>query len=119
MAVLKPQIGADGRVELNAEELRQKILLETARLEWPELARYFARGLVVIAAADVDLVEAAACLAENDVEKLRAWTDSGLVRRALDADAKRWDAETQSFWAVVVAPWVLVQEMETAQPDQE
>ena len=111
MAVLKLPLNANGRVELNAEELRQKILLETARMDWPELARWFARGMVVIAKPGLDLVEAAACLAENDQARLRGWIEAGQVRRALDGDAKRWHAANQEFWAVVVAPWVLVQEI--------
>jgi hypothetical protein len=110
VAVLKSLLDADGRVKLNAEELRQKILLETAPMDWPELARWFARGVVVIARPGLDLVEVAASLAENDQARLQDWIESGQVRRALDADAKRWNAAKQRFWAVVVAPWVLVQE---------
>ena len=107
---MKSLVDADGRVELNAEELRQKILLETARMGWQELARWFARGMVVIAEPGLDLVEAAACLAENDQARLQGWIEAGQIRRALDADAKRWHAADQEFWAVVVAPWVLVQD---------
>ena len=110
MAVLIAPVDADGRVKLNAEELRQKILLETARMDWPELARWFARGMVVIAEPRLDLVEAAACLAENDQARLQVWIEAGQIRRASDSDAKRWNAADQQFWAVVVAPWVLVQE---------
>ncbi len=111
MAVLKSLVDADGRVELNAEELRQKILLETAPMDWPELARWFARGVVVIAQPGLNLVEAAACLAENDQARLQDWIEAGRIRRALDSDAKRWNTADQQFWAVVVAPWVLVQEI--------
>jgi hypothetical protein len=110
VAVLKSPANADGRVELNAEELRQKILLETAPMDWPELARWFARGVVVVAQPGLDLVEVAASLAENDQEHLQDWVEAGQIRRALDSDAKRWNAANQQFWAVVVAPWVLVQE---------
>jgi hypothetical protein len=115
---LRPSITADGRVELNPQELRQKILLETARMGWQELARWFARGVVVIAEPGLDLVEAAACLAENDQARLQKWVDAEQIRRAMDADAKRWHTVEQHFWAVVVAPWVLVQEIAGA-ADQE
>jgi len=115
VAVLKPSITADGRVELNAEELRQKILLETARMDWQELAKWFARGVVVIAQSGLDLVETAACLAENDQARLQGWIETGQIRPALDEDAKRWHAADQEFWALVVAPWVLVQEIASGQ----
>ena len=31
----------------------------------------------------------------------------------MDEDAKRWEQNKQTFWSVVVAPWVLVQEIHT------
>ncbi|ODU01956.1 MAG: hypothetical protein ABS89_06365 [Thiobacillus sp. SCN 63-1177] len=62
--------------------LRAKLNLETAQLGWPELERHFARG---------------------DVIKV--------IARAGIADAEDWHARQPLFWAVVVAPWVLVQEV--------
>ena len=35
----------------------------------------------------------------------------GALHRAMDEDAIRWETEKSEFWAVVVAPWVLVQEI--------
>ncbi|ODU01052.1 MAG: hypothetical protein ABS89_08030 [Thiobacillus sp. SCN 63-1177] len=64
--------------------LRAKLNLETAQLGWPELERHFARG-------DVIKVE-------------------GRIARAGIADAEDWHTRQPMFWAVVVAPWVLVQE---------
>jgi hypothetical protein len=35
--------------------------------------------------------------------------DQGAVKRATDDDARQWHERQQDFWAVVTAPWVLVQ----------
>lgn len=101
----------DNRYDLNTEELRQKLNLETGQLTWPELQRYFARGMVIIINPDLDLVEVAARFAENDKESVKKWTDCGLITRALDNDAIRWQETESLFWAVVITPWVLVQEI--------
>ncbi|AAZ98107.1 conserved hypothetical protein [Thiobacillus denitrificans ATCC 25259] len=93
-----------------SEILRAKLNLETAQLAWPELERHFARGVVVKIAPGTDLVDAALQFAENNAAAIQAWLEDGRVARAELADAEDWHARQPRFWAVVVAPWVLVQE---------
>lgn len=92
--------------------LRAKLNLDTARLAWPELERHFARGDVLKIAPGADLVDVAVHLAENDAAAVRGWLAAGTVSRAETADAERWHARRATFWAVVVAPFVLVQEID-------
>ena len=92
------------------EEQVAFINAQTARIGWPELARHFARGNVVIVAVDNDLVEVATGLVTNDQAAIEKLIEAGLMRRASDADAKQWNDQNSEFWAVVIAPWVLVQE---------
>ena len=91
--------------------LRAKLNLETAQLGWPELERHFARGDVIKVAVGVDLIDAALHLAENNTASVEAWLADGRIARAGIADAEDWHARQPLFWAVVVAPWVLVQEV--------
>lgn len=91
--------------------LRAKLNLETARLAWPELERHFARGVVIRVANGMDLVDAALQVAENNAGTIKAWLAEGRIARAELADAEDWHARQPMFWAVVVAPWVLIQEV--------
>ena len=84
---------------------------QTGRISWPELARYFARGLVVCLASDEDLVAVAEILISDDAATFNSLHSAGRIHRALDEDALRWQEKGTEFWAVVVAPWVLVQEI--------
>ena len=102
---------ADNQAELNDEDLRRKLNLETGRLGWPELQRHFARGVVITLAAEMDLVEVAARFTQDDNSRVEQWLDQGNIWRATDADALRWSSSDPVFWAIVVAPWVLVQEV--------
>ncbi len=102
---------ADKPSELNGEELRRKLNLETGRLGWPELQRHFARGVVITLSADMDLVEVAMRFAQDDKAGIEQWLSRGCIRRASDADALLWSRTGPTFWAIVVAPWVLVQEI--------
>jgi len=91
-------------------ELRHKLAAETGEIAWQELERHFARGVLIVVAPELNLIEAAARIAEDDKSALQEWIRSGLVARATDDHARRWADSKSPLWAVVVAPWVLVQE---------
>jgi len=99
-----------------SEILRAKLNLETAQLQWPELERHFARGNVIKVAVGMDLVEVALNVAENNTAMVQAWLADGRIARADMPDAGDWHARQPAFWTVVVAPWVLVQEVVTNRP---
>ena len=95
----------------NEIHTRDLLNAQTGRLAWAELARHFARGVVVCVAPGQDLVEIAERLVTNDADTVERLYESGFLRRALDEDAMHWQQHDQEFWAVVVAPGVLVQEL--------
>ncbi|HYE37673.1 DUF2288 domain-containing protein [Methylocaldum sp.] len=94
---------------MHDKELRQKLAAETGQIAWQELERHFARGVVVVVTPELDLVEAAARVAEDDKRALEEWMNRGQIVRATDDHARRWTDSECTLWAVVVAPWVLVQ----------
>ena len=95
----------------NREILRAKLNLETAQLDWTALERHFARGSVIKVAPGMDLIEAALHVAGNNTATVQAWLTDGHVARAEMSDAEEWHSRQSVFWVVVVAPWVLVQEV--------
>lgn len=84
---------------------------QTGRITWRELARHFARGVVVCVGPGLDLVQIADCLVRDQAGEIEELYENGGLHRAMDEDAIRWERESSEFWAVVVAPWVLVQEV--------
>ena len=97
------------------EELIAHFNAQTAQLTWPELARHFARGVVVNVAPGMDLIAVAVAMAQDRAEEIETWTRAGQIHRASDDDARYWHEQDSVFWAVVVAPWVLVQEITESQ----
>ncbi len=93
------------------EVLRQQLNGETAVIGWPELQRHFARGVLIKVAPGADLVDVAAHIAADDRGGVAEWLAQGVVTPASTEDAIAWQARQASFWAVVTAPWVLVQEI--------
>jgi len=95
-----------------SDTLRAKLNLETGQLAWTDLERHFARGSVIKVAPGTDLVDIALHVAENNAITVQDWLTEGRIARAELADAEDWHARQPMFWAVVVAPWVLVQEVQ-------
>jgi hypothetical protein len=93
------------------ELLRAKLNAETGKLPWSELERHFARGVVIKVASDLDLVEVALAMSHDDKSIVEIWLTQGCIVRAETEDAIAWHAQQSQFWAVVAAPWVLIQEV--------
>jgi hypothetical protein len=96
-------------------DLRTRLNLETGRIHWKEIEGLFARGMAMYVAPHLDLIEVAALTAENDVEKIKPWTEQGLVGALTTEQAKDWQQRDPELWAVVVAPWAFIQERQAAQ----
>jgi hypothetical protein len=90
--------------------LYAKLLGETASISWKELQPFFARGALLRVAGDFDLIEAAQAVALDDREKVAAWLAKGYIGKLEADEAQDWLNRDPDLWAVVVAPWVLVQE---------
>lgn len=93
-----------------ASTLYAKLLGETAPIAWQELQPFFARGVVLWVAAGLDLIAVALAVAEDDKASIAAWLAAGQVNALSAAQAEDLLARDPPLWAVVVAPWVLVQE---------
>ena len=87
----------------------QKLNLETARISWQELQKYYAQGLVIIVSQNLDLVQTAALFVDDRGTEVSKLLNDTAVRKAADDDARQWNESGTYFWAVVAAPWVLVQ----------
>ena len=94
----------------NNDLLFHKLNQETGKINWVELQRYFARGVVVRVEKELDLVKIAEQISQDQDKAVKTLIENRKIRRATDEDALRWYEDSQDFWAVVIAPWVLVQE---------
>ena len=92
---------------------RARIISETAKIPWLELQRFFAAGKVMLVSPELDLVDVAFALQEDDIEQVEIWAAARQVLPVTDDDARNWVASDASLWAVVVKPWVLVQKIST------
>lgn len=97
------------------EIVRAKVNLETAQMHWREMQRYFASGAAIFVSPELDLVETAFQMSEDNAALISQWMAAGQFGKVTDEQAQHWWDEDAALWAVVVSPWVLVQPVKSAQ----
>ena len=92
------------------DEIKARLNLETSRIAWRELQTYYARGHVVRVSTDLDLLDVAAELTADNKACFQEWMSLGQVGDVSPDLARTWYDREAELWAVVVAPWVLIQD---------
>jgi hypothetical protein len=87
-----------------------KLLGETAKIDWHELERLFAQGKLLLVTPDADLVGVAEAIANDDKPRITQWLSTGVIQKLPATVAANFAARKPALWAVVVSPWVCVQE---------
>ena len=90
--------------------LRAKINLETAQIPWRDLQTHFAAGNVLQVGSDIDLVEVAFQMSKDNRKQVTLWMATGELQQVPDSQAQAWYDDEAQLWAVVVRPFVLVQQ---------
>lgn len=90
--------------------LLTKLNLETSRIAWNELLRFFAAGTVIFVSDELDLLEVAVQMSNDNKAQVEQWIARQQVGRVTDLQAKTWLEADTILWTVVVRPWILVQQ---------
>lgn len=90
----------------------QKLMGETALIAWSDLLPFFAAGNVINIANNLDMVTVAYHLVKDNKAQFEQWQAASLIHPVTDTQAKNWLDTGTTLWALVVKPWVLVQEQD-------
>jgi len=94
---------------MNEQDLASELILETAKIHWHELQRFFASGNAIAVDESLDLIHVATEITNDNATQIKAWMDAGLVDAVKDSQAQEWYEQNAIVWALVIKPWVLVQ----------
>lgn len=97
------------KITMNELE-KEKVNLETAKIAWTDLQRFFAKGEVIWIEPELDLVDAAYQFSIDNKTQVQNWLENQKVALVSDKQALQWFETNAQLWAVVVKPWILVQE---------
>jgi len=90
--------------------LAKKLNLETAQITWKELEPHFAGGNVISVAKGLDLLLVAEQIVADNSEMVKLWMAENKVGQVSDKQALTWSDTNAVLWAVVIKPWILVQD---------
>jgi hypothetical protein len=90
--------------------LYAKLLGETASITWKELEPFFAKGALLWVDPALDLIAAAEAVATDDGDKVAAWLAEDKVAKLSETRALDIFERDPPLWAVVVSPWIMIQE---------
>ena len=90
--------------------VRKKLNQDTAKIKWSGLHEHQQQESVIAVSIDLDLIDVACEFTLDNHRQVKAWLEQALVNKVSEEQAWQWSTEERELWAVVVAPWVLVQE---------
>ncbi len=96
--------------ERNPAVVRKKLNHDTAKITWGALHDHQQIECVIAVSIDLDLIDVACEFTFDNHNQVKAWLEQAQINKVSDEQAQQWNTQERELWAVVVAPWVLVQE---------
>lgn len=97
-----------------ASSLRERLQEEIGPCLASDLQAHIERGAVVVVHDEMDLLDVAVAVAEDDVTSVKEWIESGRMKTPSPTEIAAWkEAPSRPFRSVIVRPYVLVQELST------
>ena len=94
--------------------VRQKLNHDTAKIKWAALHEHQQIECVITVSTDLDLIDVACEFTFDNHDQVKLWLEQEQITKVTGEQALQWKTEDRELWAVVVAPWVLVQELKPA-----
>ncbi len=94
----------------NKSEKWHLLHAETASIEWKDLERFFAKGNLLRVSNNLDLVDAALEIANDNKTNIEIWMADNSLAGVSNEEASLWSKGETELWSVIVLPWILVQQ---------
>lgn len=91
---------------------RETLEASIGPVHFSDLRTHVTRGVVIVVANELDLLDVGVAVAEDAKDTVEAWIASGALRKPGLDDLQRWAKVEGAGWnSLVVAPFVLVQDV--------
>ena len=109
----EPQISEPQILEQRSEEqeLVARLNSETAKIDWHDLQTHYAAGNVLGISAKADLIKVAIEFNRDNATQIQQWLADSSLFEISDQQATEWYEKNQQLWALVIPPFVLVQQV--------
>lgn len=98
------------------QDLRAELAESIDEAEWHWLIPHAQRDAVVMVAQGLDLLDVGVAIANDDVSAVQRWISEQLIYKPSQEQKSDWNGDqSKRFNALIVSPYVLVQESVTAE----
>jgi len=88
---------------------------DLAEANWRELKIHLQRDVIIVVAADLDLIEAAVAVADDDKTQVEVWIGENRLAKPTEDQLKIWEEKPDNlFKMLIVQPFILVQNIHDA-----
>jgi hypothetical protein len=87
----------------------EKLEKYTGVVDWEYLEPHFKSGALIYVDPCLPITEVGQALTDDNTEKIQAWLKSGDLVKPSELHARWWRENKESFTALVVSPFVLMQ----------
>jgi len=85
---------------------------DLAEVNWRELKIHLQRDAIIIVAAELDLIEVAVAVADDDKARVETWIAENQLVKPTVEQLESWEQEPDNrFQMLIVQPFILVQEI--------
>ncbi|MCW8830968.1 MAG: DUF2288 domain-containing protein [Gammaproteobacteria bacterium] len=98
-------------IDIENDAVKQQIVAETSKIAWRELQYFFASGMAIYVSEELDLIDVASSLVDDNKPMFEKWMQDKQIMPVPDEQARNWYDSDAMVWAVVIKPWVLVQQV--------
>jgi len=93
------------------QDLRAELADALAEAEWDWLAPHARRDSLIVVEPGLDVVDVGVAIANDDVSRVQHWIEEDLIHKPSQTQLSDWNIDqTKRFNALIVQPYVLVQE---------
>ena len=100
----------NGAEVVTEEPLREKLVAEIQVTDWSELRSHAVSGRAFLVSGDLELLDVALAVANDEASAVEAWIGTGKLVRPSSAQMKSFErGSARTFRYVIVSPFVLIQ----------
>lgn len=94
------------------ENLKEKLKTEIEKATWPLLEEHNKREALLIADLELNLVDVAAAIAQDDVQNVKEWLSTEKLVRPTEEMIQSWEENPElGFKFLIIQPYVVAQEI--------
>jgi len=91
-------------------DLSERFKTDLAEVPWKDLRIHLQRDAIIIVADELDLVETAVAVTDDDKKNIEKWIAAGQLVKPTKEQVETWETELEKpFRVLIVQPFILVQ----------